>query len=67
MRYRTKHDIPFDIVTLEHEFQKIIHRSTIPKTLVKPVQKTVSELCLIRIPPVYHTTPSQLQNRKPAS
>ena len=68
MRYRSKCDIPFELDTLEREFQRIMNPLDKPsvrpsarpldKPSVKSFDKPLEEPCMIRISPTFVAPPS---------
>jgi hypothetical protein len=55
MRYRMKRDIPFELDTLEREFQKIVIELDKPSD--KPTAEPLEEPCMIRIPTTFVAPP----------
>jgi len=78
MRYRSKCDIPFELDTLEREFQRIMNLLDKPsaKPSAKPSVTPLDEPCMIRISSTFVAPPSHFprkqhhnqhqSNRKPA-
>jgi hypothetical protein len=78
MRYRTKREIPFELDTLEMEFQKIMRSLDKPsarpldkpsarpldKPLDKPSARPSEEPCMIRIPSTFVAPPSSFPRKQ---
>ena len=74
MRYRSKCDIPFELDTLEREFQRIMNPLDTPsvkpldkpsvKPSVKPSAKPLEEPCMIRISSTFVAPPSHFPRKQ---
>ncbi len=74
MRYRSKCDIPFELDTLEREFQRIMNPLDKPSVKpldkpsvtpsVRPSAKPLEEPCMIRISSTFVTPPSHFPRKQ---
>ena len=74
MRYRSKCDIPFELDTLEREFQRIMNPLDTPSVKpldkpsvtpsVKPSAKPLEEPCMIRISSTFVAPPSHFPRKQ---